>query len=176
MKEKKTEEKQVVDSNEKFFWIIGIAVIVFMILLLGSIWGLKITRDGLNDVNDKLDGLESGNSSGNGLYTVHADGTKTNQSLMGEEYIVGGVKFSNFVITERDGVSTVNASFVNTTEETISSSSFLVRLFDEDGAIIREYSITTTDLVPNPEIIPEITTTIIGDCSNTAKIAVELIK
>ena len=50
MEEKNNKETPTSGTEKKAFWIIGIALIIFLIILFGSLIGLKITRDGLNNV------------------------------------------------------------------------------------------------------------------------------
>ena len=50
MEEKNNKETPTSGTEKKAFWIIGIALIIFLVILFGSLIGLKITRDGLNNV------------------------------------------------------------------------------------------------------------------------------
>ena len=51
MKEKSEDNKNII---RKPIWIIGISLIIFLLLLAGSLVILKISRDGLNKVAEKI--------------------------------------------------------------------------------------------------------------------------
>lgn len=146
------------DNNEKAIWVIGIALIIFLILLGGSLIGLKLTRDGANKV------LNNGgvNPSGRLIqdveeYTVLEDGTKksTNKDIAETEIDNNGIVFSNFAILERpenenqpEGTvySEVDFDIKNTTNEMMKNKTFVIKLYGDDGNMIQDLSVFVAEL------------------------------
>ena len=146
----KEEKKSEENTSEKFFWIIGIAVIVFLILLLGSLIGLKMTRDKINSIS----GLKLNN---NGNYEVLEGGTmrNTNDELLRAEIDVDNIRFSNFAITQRNELTDedeeyydadISFNIENMNEEVVESAMFIVTLYDSSNTKLIDFSIQLDNL------------------------------
>ena len=61
------------NNIQKPIWIIGISLIIFLLLLAGSLVILKISRDGLNKVAEKGDIITETNTRKSDNYIVLAD-------------------------------------------------------------------------------------------------------
>lgn len=170
---KETESNSENKTNQKAFWIVGIAVIVFLILLLGSIIGLKFTRDGINGVLDKF-GI-AGNNPSKPNYVVLDDGTKenTNEDIKNAEFTIEGRKIYNFVIRDREGLSTVEVVIENITEEVLPEATFKIGIYNSNNKLIADYTILTSEIEPMMPTM--IVTSIMKDCSNASRIEVEMI-
>ena len=121
MGEKNNKETPTTGTEKKAFWIIGFALIIFLIILFGSLIGLKITRDRVNNVikNQGKNSGELGEVVQN--YEELENGVKINTSdeVREAEFVKDGIRLSHFNIDEIDGFSTVSASFENMTQEVI---------------------------------------------------------
>lgn len=162
-KEKKLDTNNEVEVHEKSFWAIGIALIIFMILLLGSLIGLYIVRNRIGDIADKVD------------IAILEDGSKQSatEAIKNAEIVVDGRKFYDFTIKEKEGLSTVEAKVENITEGALEGATFKVSLMDINGELIESYTVLTTELQPG---VPTLTvTSIMKDCTGAADIEVELI-
>lgn len=167
--------KENSNTNQKAFWIVGIAIIVFLVLVLGSVIGLKITRDGINSI---LGNNNIGNNSGSGAnpgYVVLEDGTmqNTNANIRDTEIVVDGRKFSNFSIEEKEGTSTIKVDIENTTDEDLGVATFEIKLYDSEDNLITEYSMLTTEQEAKAKTTA--LTSLVKSCINTARIEVNLI-
>lgn len=174
MEENKKEVKQDGEKNthQKAFWIVGIALIIFLILVLGSVIGLKLTRDG---VNNFVGQIGNGNQDEQN-YVVLEDGTKENTSdgIKNAVFTIEGRKFYDFKVTEKNGLSTVEAKIQNVTEEVLQGASFKVRLFNTKNELIKEYTILTASIQPNVSTLT--VTNVMEDCTDAASIEVEMVK
>lgn len=161
-------------EHRKSFWIIGIALIIFLILLLGSIIGLYLVRRGIDDalVNS---GILSGDMSDEVLnYQELEDGTKENisEAIRDAEFDVDGIKLSHFTIqTATDGICTITAHIENLTEENIENKSFFMVLKDSNDEVITKISFDVEDLVAQTPVIT--VKSIDVDCANAATIEME---
>lgn len=145
----KDEKKSGENTGEKFFWIVGIAVIIFMILLLGSLIGLKITRD-------KIGGISGFQWSGNSNYEILDNGTmrNTNNEILRTEIDVDNVRFSHFAITQRNGESgedevydtDISFDIENMNEEVLESALYIVALYDSSNTKLIDFSIQLDNL------------------------------
>ena len=95
------------NNIQKPIWIIGISLIIFLLLLAGSLVILKISRDGLNKVAEKGDIITETNTRKSDNYIVLADGTKLikNEEVLNAVEEIEGMVVKNFEIEEKDGVS-----------------------------------------------------------------------
>lgn len=145
MGEKNKKETPTNETAKKVYWIIGIAVIVFLVMLLGSLIGLKITRDGLNSVIKNY-GKNSGEIQSS--YEVLADGTKVNISdaVKNAEFTKDGIRVTNFSIMEADGISTVSYTIENISQETVKDISVRIALYDSNDVRLADFSPYTSSL------------------------------
>lgn len=175
MKEEKNSEE---NTHEKFFWIIGIAVIIFMILLFGSLIGLKITRDKIGN----LSGLQLGN---NGNYEVLEDGTmrNTNKDILRKEIDVDNVRFSHFTISQRNEKNgedeemydtDISFEIENMNEEIIESALYIVSLTDSSDNELINFSIQLDNLPAREPIVFRQNLT--KSCVDTANIDIKRVK
>ena len=175
MEEKNNKETPTSGTEKKAFWIIGIALIIFLIILFGSLIGLKITRDGLNNVI-KNHGKNSGEI--NNLvqnYEELENGVKINTSeeVRNAEFVKDGIRLSHFNIDEIDGFSTVSASIENMTQEVIKDITIVVKMYDSNNTVLAEFSAVTSSI--EPENMEMINSQIMKSCANTAKVEADII-
>lgn len=168
MEEKKKEDEKTL---EKAFWIIGIALIVFLIILGGVLIGLKITRDGANRISGSLDGKNGGAGEN---YVVQDDGSRvvTNKDVTNYSAVVAGRKFSNFVIEEKDGFSSLAATIANVAGEKLESKQYMITLYDEEDNEIQGLPIIAGESEANSAPSKIQFGTIINDLSGVARIEV----
>lgn len=161
-------------EHKKAFWIIGIALIIFLILLLGSIIGLYLVRQGIDDalVNN---GYLSGDVQEIILnYTELEDGTKENISrdIRDAEFDIDGIKLSHFSIqTSPEGICTITADIENHTDEVVENKAFLIVLKDANEDVIAEFTMDIEDLMAQTPLIT--VKSLVIDCSNAATIEVQ---
>ena len=147
----KEDNKSKENTSEKFFWIIGIGIIVFLILLLGSLIGLKITRDKISGIS----GFQFASNKSN--YDVLEDGTmkNVNDELLRAEIDIDNIRFSNFAITQRNediGESgefydtDINFNIENMNKEVVESAVFIVTLYGSDDTKLIDFSIQLDNL------------------------------
>ena len=144
------------DMQEKAYWIIGFALVIFLILLAGSLIGLKITRDKVNQIVEKSGLIQNTKIEGNLNYTVWEDGTRENisQNVVGAEIEVEGTKFSSFSILDREETDsgdsiisgTIRFAVENTTSGEMPEKTYLMTLLDDKDEIITEFSLQTKEL------------------------------
>ena len=161
-------------EHKKAFWVVGIALIIFLVLLFGSIFGLKLVRDKANEIqNDPA--LIGGQGNDNVLnYRELEDGTKENisDSIREAEFEIEGVKLSGFSIKSKDGSSTITANIENTTEEVIAGKTFMIELIDANGENVTEFTMDIAELAAK---VPTITIrTLNTDCANAETIDVSI--
>lgn len=145
-----------VSTQEKAAWIIGIALIVFLIILGGCLIGLQITRDKINNVanNPNLNGGAMGTTEN---YTVWEDGTKenVNPKVTDAQIEIDGIEFSSFSIREKqdenpsgEGIvrSEIRMNLQNLSDEDKDSQTYLVKLYNDAEQIIFEFSVQVADL------------------------------
>lgn len=176
MKENK-EVKQNDNTHQKVYWIIGIAVVVFLILLFGSLIGLKITKDGSNNILNKFDNISNiDNGQGKQNYEVLEDGTKSNNSvgIANAEFTFNeGIRVSHCSILEREnGFSEISLDIENITEEKLNGLSLLVKLYDSEDKLITEFPMITSDIEPKAPTVVRVLQTV--PCVHAEKLMVEL--
>lgn len=149
MSEDKKEKVKFEEHEKRAFWIIGFAVILFLVLVFGGIILLKVTRNVLDDVND-LDGnlVIGGEEIKN--YTTDEDGERRNVSegVVDAEFEVAGRRFSHFNIREYAGLSTIDATVENLTEETLPESDFVLTFYDDNGDALDEIVVSIREIEP----------------------------
>ena len=125
------------NNIQKPIWIIGISLIIFLLLLAGSLVILKISRDGLNKVAEKGDIITGTNTSKSDNYIVLADGTKVikNEEVLNAVEEIEGMVVKKFEIEEKDGVSYIKAEIINNSGESIGDSRISLKIFDEKTSI-----------------------------------------
>ena len=175
MGEKNNKETPTGKTERNAFLIVGIALIIFLVILLGSLIGLKITRDGLNNVI-KNHGKNSGEI--NNLvqnYEELENGVKINTSeeVRNAEFVKDGIRLSHFNIDEIDGFSTVSASIENMTQEVIKDITIVVKMYDSNNTLLAEFSAVTSSI--EPENMEMINSQIMKSCANTAKVEADII-
>ena len=175
MGEKNNKETPTGKTERNAFLIVGIALIIFLVILLGSLIGLKITRDGLNNVI-KNHGKNSGEI--NNLvqnYEELENGVKINTSeeVRNAEFVKDGIRLSHFNIDEIDGFSTVSASIENMTQEVIKDITIVVKMYDSNNTLLAEFSAVTSSI--EPENMDIINSQIMKSCANTAKVEADII-
>lgn len=175
MGEKNNKETPTSGTEKKAFWIIGFALIIFLIILFGSLIGLKITRDGINNIikNQGKTSGELGEVIQN--YEELENGVKINTSdeVKEAEFIKDGIRLSHFNIDEIDGFSTVSASIENMTQEVIKEITIVIRLYDSNDTLLAEFSAVTSSIEPgNMDIV---NTQIMKSCANTARVEADII-
>ena len=175
MGEKNKKETPTGETEKKAFWIIGIALIIFLIILFGSLIGLKITRDRVNDVikNQGKNSGEIDNVVQN--YEELQSGAKVNTSeeVRDAEFIKDGIKLSHFDISEIEGFSTVSASIENMTQEVIKDITIVVKMYDSNNTLLAEFSAVTSSI--EPEKMEMINSQIMKSCVNTARVEADII-
>ena len=175
MGEKNNKETPTTGTEKKAFWIIGFALIIFLIILFGSLIGLKITRDRVNDLikNQGKNSGELNNVVQN--YEELENGVKVNTSddVREAEFTKDGIRLSHFNIDEIDGFSTVSASIENITQEVIKDITIVVKMYDSNNTLLAEFSALTSSIEPgNMEMI---NSQIMKGCANAAKIEADII-
>ncbi len=130
------------ETEKKAFWIVGIALIVFLIILFGSLIGLKITRDGINKIanTDLGNGTVTQNAVQN--YEELENGVRynTSEDVVNAEIVKNGIRLAHFNIDEIDGISTVSASIENVTQEIIKDITINVRIYDSNDVLLAEFA------------------------------------
>ena len=159
MKDKMTEE----ETHERAFWIVGIGIIVFLILLLGSIIGLKYTRENAEKVGEIAGNTPTqtviNNEPESKNYTVWEDGTKENvtDGIKKAQIDVDKVRFSSFSIIERkvedlyEGEdvsisSTLSSAVENMNENVLQEGSYVISLFGENNNLLTKFSFSAKEL------------------------------
>lgn len=170
MKEKSEDNK---NSIRKPIWIIGISLIIFLLLLAGSLVILKISRDGLNKVAEKGNIITGANNIKSDNYIVLADGTKVikNEEVLNAVEEIEGMVVKNFEIEEKDGVSYIKAEIINNSGESIGDSRISLKIFDANGNQIEDGTSNIPELKPNQSTTIAITS--YKDCINATKVKVE---
>ena len=160
--------------NQRIFWIIGAAIIVFLVIVLISVIMLKNVRDDANNLAGSIG--NNGNNATEQNYIVLEDGTKENTSegISKAEYTLEGRKFYDFKVTEKNGISTVEAKIQNITNDVLESASFKVRLFNASKELIKEYTILTATIQPGVSTLT--VTNIMEDCTQAVSVEVEMVK
>ena len=165
------------ETHQKAYWIVGIALIVFLILLFGSIIGLKITRDGLNNVTDKVGDLDTpGGVAEVPNYEVWDDGTKENisEGVIDAEFNFDGLRISHCSIIERDeNFSEISLDVENMTEEKIGKKTLLVKLYDAEDKLMTEFTVEANEL--EPQAPTHVRAIKMESCVDAKRVAVELI-
>lgn len=168
---KKVSEK---NNNQKPIWIIGIALIIFLILLAGSLIGLKISRDGLNKVAEKGEFILGNKTNTSDNYITLKDGTKVlkNEDILNAREETDGLVVTNFEIEEKKGTTYIKATVTNSTSgETVEDERISIKVFDEDGNQIEEGISTLPKLKATQSTV--ITIASYKDCINAKGIKVE---
>lgn len=162
------------NSNQKALWIIGISVIIFLVLLLGSIIGLKITQNGVNKVLDGAENLQFNDDGEPMYYEVWEDGTMENisEQIASAEFILNGVRYSNFTIREVNEMTEISADIENVTDEKIAEQNIIIKLYDANEEVIAVPAVQVTDLEAR-SIVP-LRHVIYDSCVNAAKLELEL--
>ena len=147
------------NNIQKPIWIIGISLIIFLLLLAGSLVILKISRDGLNKVAEKGDIITETNTRKSDNYIVLADGTKLikNEEVLNAVEEIEGMVVKNFEIEEKDGVSYIKAEIINNSGESIVDSRISLKIFDANGNQIEDGTSNIPELKPNQSTIITIT-------------------
>ena len=175
MGEKNNKETPANETEKKALWIIGIALIVFLIILFGSLIGLKITRNGINKiVNSNLNnGAVIQNAIQN--YEELENGVKynTSEDVTGAEFVNNGIRLAHFNIDEIDGISTVSASIENVTQEIIKDITINVRIYDSNDVLLAEFAAETSSI--EPDNVDMISSQIMKSCVNAARIEADII-
>lgn len=175
MGEKNNKETPTGKTERNAFLIVGIALIIFLVILLGSLIGLKITRDRLNNVikNQGKNSGEQGEVIQN--YEELENGVKINTSddVREAEFTKDGIRLSHFNIDEIDGFSTVSASIENMTQEVIKDITIVIRLYDSNDTLLAEFSAVTSSI--EPENMDIVNTQIMKSCANTARVEADII-
>lgn len=150
MSENKNEKVKFEAHEKRAFWLIGLAVILFLVLVLGGIILLRIARNALNDASN-LSGDILNLSNANQNYTTDEDGERKNVSegVVDAEFEIGSRRFSHFNIREYAGRTTVDASVENLTEETLPESNFLITFLDESGEALEKIVVRVGAIEPN---------------------------
>lgn len=151
MAENKKEKVKFEENEKRAFWIIGFAVILFLVLVFGGIILLKITRNTLDDVNNAFSGDVLNNTQSNLNYITSEDGEKENVSegVVDAEFTIDGRRFSHFNIREYEGVTTIDFSIENETDEEVPTDNFLVIVKDDNGDSLEELSVTIRKIEPH---------------------------
>lgn len=175
MSENKKEKVKFEENEKRAFWLIGFAIILFLVLVFGSIILLKITRSALDDANNALSGDILNNNQSNLNYITAEDGEKENVSegVVDAEFTINGRRFSNFNIREYEGITTINFSIKNLTEKTTPVDNFLVIIKDDNGDSLEALSIAIREIEPND--MEMYYTTLGKDLANAASIEVRAI-
>lgn len=137
------------NTNEKIFWVIGIALIIFLILVLGSIIGLKMVRKGIHNV---VDGNGQTTYSDNNIYEVDEDGVKRNvyEGITDAEVDVDLVRFSQFTIMERvlemgednnEIECDLGLDIENMTEEPMENAAYTIRFYNIKGEELANFNV-----------------------------------
>ncbi len=138
------------NSERRAGWALGLALIVFLILVLGSIIGLSITRDGIFNFIGRSDPLTGDNTVKN--YITYEDGRKENNSsaIVNAEFEIDGLIFSNFVLETKDDESTtLSMNIKNATENDIAQKTIVFGFLDNFGdEIIDELAMLTPEVLP----------------------------
>ena len=176
MKKDKEKEEVTLDAEnttEKSFWIVGFGWIIFLILLIGSIVGLAMTRGGINNILGKVDDIDGNGNKEN--FIILEDGSKenVNEDITTAEFTIDGRKFHSFKIVEKEGISSVEAKIENVTENILPEASFKIRIYGENDELIKEYMIITTEIKPKASTLTA--TNIIEECANAVKVEVEMV-
>ncbi len=175
MSENKKEKVKFEENEKRAFWIIGFAVILFLVLVFGGIILLKITRNTLDDVNNALSGDILNNNQSNVNYVTAEDGEKENVSedVIGAEFTIDGRRFSHFSIREYEGVTTIDFAIENETDKEVPTENFLVILKDDNGDSLETLSVTIRKI--DPHGMEMYYTTLEGDLANAKSIEVRAI-
>jgi len=176
LKENETKEKGTKEKlDEKPFLAIGIALIIFLILVLGSIIGLKIVRDKINGTGGTT-GRTNMNTSN---YEVLENGVKSNTStgVTNAEIDIDNIRFNHFGIVERGEADFLDTDITfdveNMDEEERGPLSFLIRFFDSKEQLITDFTIRIESL-PARESIP-FRQNLNFSCVDAAKVVVQKI-
>ena len=175
MKNKENKNGLEEQTHERAFWIIGIAIIIFLILLGGSLIGLKMVRDKANHVGDVAGDVVDGTMN-NDEYAVLENGKKqvTNPAVTEFEVEVEGRRFHNFSIEVSDEGTDISADVTNVTEEKLPQGKYAFELLDGQGNSLASYSI---DIIPiEPGATTGILSSVLIDCLDVEKIEVSFIK
>ena len=177
LKEKGTENNN--NTHEKAFWVIGIALIVFLVLVLVSVLLLKSTREKANNLNGSLNLF--GNQTENVNYETATDGVKrnNNEAVTRAEIDIDNIRFSHFGIVENNrgseeaGIIDTDITFdiENMDTEEKGKTSFLVTLYDEKDTILTDFTIQIEKL-PARKAVPFRQNLNIS-CVNAARVTVD---
>ncbi|MBQ9314748.1 MAG: hypothetical protein IJ220_07155 [Clostridia bacterium] len=175
MKEKKTEG----NSNEKLFWMIGISLIVFLVLVLVSVIILKNVR---NKIYNMPSGQNVGGNTVSTNYEVLDNGVKRNnsESLARTEIDVGNVRFSHFSIMERDdeldenNIDTdITFDVENMEENPAGQGSYIITLYDSADTVLTSFTVRLESLPAREPVLFRQNLAI--SCVDTARVEVEKI-
>lgn len=157
---KETKEKKIEDNtHQKAYWIVGISLIIFLILLFGSLIGFNIIRNRIQDFS-----LGNGRRGGTN-YEVSDDGLMKNISkgLAETEINVENIVFSGFTITERNTDSGETETIIdsdirftieNKSEEDIKDAgSYSVALYDSSNSKLTQFTIKLDTLPSKKEVM-----------------------
>ncbi len=172
MSEDKKEKVKFEEHEKRAFWIIGFALILFLVLVFGGIILLKVTRNVLDDVND-LDGNLTIGGDEIKNYTTDEDGERRNVSegVVDAEFEVAGRRFSHFNIREYAGMSTIDATVENLTEETLPEADFVLILYDNNGDSLEEVVVRIAEI--KAQRMEMLITTLEEDLANAKSIDVK---
>ncbi len=153
MSEDKKEKKEVKfeEHEKRAFWLVGFALILFLVLVFGGIILLKVTRNALNDVDGGLSGEAQNNTQLNVNYTTDEYGEKENVSeeVTEAEFIVGNRRFAHFNIRSFEGITRIDASVENLTDKDLPEADFLLIIKDNAGDSLDEITVRVTEIEAN---------------------------
>lgn len=150
MSENKKEGVKFEEHEKRAFWMVGIALILFLILVLGGIVLLRITHNALDDANE-LNGNLTVDSGEVKNYTTDEDGERRNVSegVVNAEFVVADRRFSHFNVRGYEGMTNVNATVENLTEETLPESDFILVFYDDNGDSLDEVVVSIREIEPH---------------------------
>lgn len=172
MSKEKKEKVEFEEHEKRAFWLVGLAIILFLVLVFGGIILLRVARNVLDDANDLNGGLVSG-SEQNKNYTTDEDGERRNisEGVVDAEFNVSGRSFFDFNINEYAGISTVRATVRNLTDETLPESNFNLTFYDDNGDELENVVVKVREI--EPQAMEMMITTLEEDLVNSKSIEVK---
>lgn len=153
MSEDKKEKKEVKfeEHEKRAFWIVGLALILFLVFVFGGVILLKVARNALGDAAGVLSGENLNNTQSGVNYTTNEYGERENVSegVTDAEFIVDDRKFTHFNIRSFEGITTIDASIENLTDKDLPEADFLLIVKDDVGDSLDEITVRITEIKAN---------------------------
>lgn len=165
------------NMHQKVYWIIGIALIIFLLFLFGSLIILRITENTANNAANGLNKLQNQKGEEVNYEIINEEhGIKRNASenIEDAEFDINGLRLSHVRITEFGDTTDITIEVGNISSETVAPQEFNVKFYDSKNQLLVELPITTEEIPI--ETITMVHTMTEKSCVNATRVEIEAAK